>query len=62
MFSRKVCYFFVRSKTRYLEVCIILGRPIKAPQVRSVLAGRRRTHANEPCRARDASPSRRVLS
>jgi len=46
MFSRKVCYFFVRPKTRYLEVCIILGRPIKAPQVRSVLKGSRSKYAN----------------
>ena len=46
MFSRKVCYFFVRPKTRYLEVCIILGRPIRAPQVRSVLKGSRSKYAN----------------
>jgi hypothetical protein len=46
MFSRTVCYFFVRPKTRYLEVCIILGRPIRAPQVRSVLKGSRSKYAN----------------
>jgi hypothetical protein len=34
MFSRKSCYFFVRPKTRFLEVCVFLDRPIKAPQVR----------------------------
>jgi hypothetical protein len=39
MFSRKACYFFVRPKTKYLELCVMLGRPLKAPQVRSVIAG-----------------------
>lgn len=34
MFSRKACYFFVRPKTRVLEVCFFLGRTLKAPQVR----------------------------
>jgi hypothetical protein len=46
MFSKKVCYFFVRPKPRYLEVCIILGRPIRAPQVRSVMKGSRKKYAN----------------
>jgi hypothetical protein len=34
MFSRKSCYFFVRPKKSCLEVCIFLGRPLKARQVR----------------------------
>jgi hypothetical protein len=34
MFSRKSCYFFVRPKNKYLELCIFLGREIKAPQIR----------------------------
>src|SRR5215831_6446531 len=34
MFSRKSCYFFVRPKPGYLEVCVFLGRTVKAPQVR----------------------------
>jgi hypothetical protein len=34
MFSRKSCYFFVRPKKSFLEVCVFLGRPVKAPQVR----------------------------
>ncbi len=34
MFSRKSCYFFVRPKKRFLEVCVFLGRPLDAPQVR----------------------------
>jgi len=36
MFSRKSCYFFVRPKKTFLEVCIFLGRAVKAPQVRRV--------------------------
>ncbi|HVN18357.1 MAG TPA: DUF5655 domain-containing protein [Dongiaceae bacterium] len=36
MFSRKACYFFVRPKKSFLEVCIFLGRALKAPQVRRV--------------------------
>jgi len=34
MFSRKSCYFFVRPKRNFLELCVFLGRPIKAPQVK----------------------------
>jgi hypothetical protein len=36
MFSRKSCYFFVRPKQSFLEVCVFLGRSLKAPQVRRV--------------------------
>ena len=36
MFSRQVCYCFVRPKRSFLELCIFLGRPLKAPQVRRV--------------------------
>jgi uncharacterized protein DUF5655 len=36
MFSRRVCYFFVRPKKNFLEVCFFLGRVVKAPQVRRV--------------------------
>jgi hypothetical protein len=46
MFSRKVCYFFVRPKTKYLEVCIMLGRPLKVPQVRTVMKGSKSKFAN----------------
>ena len=46
MFSRKVCYFFVRPKTKFLEVCIMLARPLKAPQVRTVIAGSKSKFAN----------------
>jgi hypothetical protein len=37
MFSRKSCYFFVRPKRHSLEVCIFLGRALRAPQVRKVV-------------------------
>jgi hypothetical protein len=36
MFSRKSCYFFVRPKRNFLEVCVFLGRVLKAPQVRRI--------------------------
>ena len=36
MFARKSCYFFVRPKKTLLEVCVFLGRALKAPQVRRV--------------------------
>ena len=39
MFSRKSCYFFVRPKRSFLEVCVFLGRALKAPQVRRVDRG-----------------------
>jgi hypothetical protein len=34
MFSRRSCYFFVRPKRAFLEVCVFLGRTVKAPQIR----------------------------
>ena len=33
MFSRKSCYFFVRPRTKFLEVCVFLHRPVRARQV-----------------------------
>src|SRR5688500_9085072 len=36
MFARKSCYFFVRPKKNFLEVCIFLGRAVKSPQVKRV--------------------------
>jgi hypothetical protein len=36
MFSRQSCYFFVRPKRQLLEVCVFLGRTVRAPQVRRV--------------------------
>jgi hypothetical protein len=38
MFARQSCYFFVRPKKSFLEVCVFLGRTVKAPQVRRVMA------------------------
>src|ERR671918_2723600 len=37
MFSRKSCYFFVRPKTNFLELCVFLARPLRAPQIRRVV-------------------------
>src|SRR5882724_11370426 len=34
MFSRASCHFFVRPKRNFLELCVFLGRALKAPQVR----------------------------
>ncbi len=34
MFARKACYFFVRPKKNFLEVCFFLGRALRASQVR----------------------------
>ena len=36
MFARSSCYFFVRPKKTFLEVCIFLSRAVKAPQVKRV--------------------------
>jgi len=38
MFARKACYCFVRPKRSFLEVCLFLGRTLKAPQVRKAVA------------------------
>src|SRR4051795_4437196 len=34
MFARTSCYFFVRPKRSFLEVCIFLPRAVRGPQVR----------------------------
>ena len=34
MFSRSSCYFFVRPKKSFLEVCVFLPRGLKHPKVR----------------------------
>ncbi len=46
MFARKTCYFFVRPKKSYLEVCIFLNRPVKGPQVRKVYESSTTKRAN----------------
>jgi hypothetical protein len=38
MFSRKTCYFFVRPKKKYLEVCFFLTRKVQSPIVRKTAA------------------------
>jgi hypothetical protein len=37
MFSRQSCYFFVRPKRTFLELCVFLGRELKARQVQRVV-------------------------
>lgn len=34
MFSRQTCYFFVRPRRNWLEVCVFLGRAVESPMVR----------------------------
>src|SRR5215510_656512 len=34
MFSRRSCYFFVRPKRTFLELCVFLGRAVRAPEIR----------------------------
>jgi hypothetical protein len=34
MFARKACYFFVRPRRDSLELCVFLGRTVKAPQIK----------------------------
>ena len=38
MFARQACYFFVRPKTKVLELCIFLGRGVHSPRVRRAVA------------------------
>ena len=46
MFARKTCYFFVRPKKSFLEVCFFLGRPVKAPQIKRVVNSSKAKVAN----------------
>jgi hypothetical protein len=46
MFSRKSCYFFVRPKKSFLEVCVFLPRGLKSPKVRRVDRASRAKVAN----------------
>ena len=36
MFSRESCYFFVRPRRSFLQVCVFLDRAVRGPQVRRV--------------------------
>jgi uncharacterized protein DUF5655 len=40
MFSRKSCYLFVRPKRKFLEVCVFLGRALKALRCDASIAHR----------------------
>ena len=54
MFSRGSCYFFVRPKRTFLEVCVFLGRAVDAPQVRRVdRVSRSKLRHTIPVRHRD---------
>ena len=54
MFSRKSCYFFVRPKKSFLEVCVFLGRPLEHPRIRRVVSSSKTKFAHIiPVRHRD---------
>jgi hypothetical protein len=36
MFSRESCYFFVRPRRSFLQVCVFLGRAVRAAQVQRI--------------------------
>src|SRR5687768_4141374 len=46
MFSRTSCYFFVRPKKKFLEVCVFLPRAVKAPQVKRAVPSSKTKVAN----------------
>ncbi|HVZ23250.1 MAG TPA: DUF5655 domain-containing protein [Vicinamibacterales bacterium] len=46
MFSRTTCYFFVRPRPKFLEVCLFLGRPVNAPQIRRVTPSSKTKYAH----------------
>jgi hypothetical protein len=41
MFSRKACYFFVRPKAKFLEVCFFLGRTITNARIKRAMPASR---------------------
>ena len=54
MFSRTSCYFFVRPKRTFLELCVFLGRAVDAPQVRRIdRASKAKLRHTIPIRHRD---------
>jgi hypothetical protein len=56
MFSKNVCYFFVRPKPKMLELWFFLGRKVKAPMIRYVtlakMLRRRRDLRKDACSGR----------
>jgi hypothetical protein len=54
MFSRQSCYFFVRPKKNFLEVCVFLRRAVRGPQVRrSARSSKRKVYNLLQIRHRD---------
>jgi hypothetical protein len=47
MFSRSICYFFVRPKRKYLEVWFFLGRTLKHTLIRQTLQSSKRKVAHQ---------------
>jgi len=47
MFSRSICYFFVRPKKKYLEVWFFLGRKLENPLIRQILHSSKRKIAHQ---------------
>src|SRR6187551_1713723 len=46
MFSRTSCYFFVRPKRSFLEVCVFLPRAVRGPQVKRAVPSSKTKVAN----------------
>ena len=46
MFSRRVCYCFVRPRRKDLEVIVFLGRVVSAPQIVRAMPASRLKHAH----------------
>ena len=46
MFSRTSCYFFVRPKKSFLEVCVFLPRALKSPHVKRAMPSSKTKVAN----------------
>ena len=54
MFARRTCYAFVRPKRTFLELCVFLGRTVRAPQVRRAIPSSKTKVAHlVPIRHRD---------
>jgi hypothetical protein len=47
MFSRRICYFFVRPKKKYLEVWFFLGRKVENPLIRQIVQSSKRKIAHQ---------------
>lgn len=46
MFSRQSCYFFVRPKRSFLEVVVFLGRAVKSPVIKKIVASSKTKRAH----------------